>query len=193
MFTVYVTASCDNLSRYFLCSNDSNGGRMRRKWLRGRGMDRNLVRENGVCARLGQARRFSGGEVKTRTQIIAGCYGARQESTEKDPPFRQPNPKGWGTPGRKRQSQNRPSELRVCHPQSFGAKWTLLLSQGIDSRTGTFTSTLDVKDSEGEDIVSIGTDEDARIHELHEMARRHALKIDEALADLLNEIDKPKN
>jgi hypothetical protein len=28
MFTVYVTATRDNLSRYFLCSNDSNGVRM---------------------------------------------------------------------------------------------------------------------------------------------------------------------
>jgi hypothetical protein len=49
-FTVYVTATLDNLSRYFLCSNDSNGVWMGRKWIRGMGMGGNLVRGNGVCA-----------------------------------------------------------------------------------------------------------------------------------------------
>ena len=49
MFTVYVTATRDNLSRYFLYSNDSNGMRMGRKLIRGMGMGGNLVRENGLC------------------------------------------------------------------------------------------------------------------------------------------------
>ena len=53
MFTVYVTATRDNFSRYFLYSNDSNGARMGRKLIRGRGMGGNLVRENGVCVRRG--------------------------------------------------------------------------------------------------------------------------------------------
>jgi hypothetical protein len=43
----------DNLSRYSLCSNDSNGMRMGRKLIRGMGMHGNLVRENGVCVRPG--------------------------------------------------------------------------------------------------------------------------------------------
>jgi hypothetical protein len=42
-FMVYVTATRDNLSRYFLCSNDSNGVRMGRKLIRGMGMGGNLV------------------------------------------------------------------------------------------------------------------------------------------------------
>jgi hypothetical protein len=53
-FTVHVTATRDNLSRYLLCSNDSNGVRVGTKLIRGMGMEGNLVRENGVCARLGQ-------------------------------------------------------------------------------------------------------------------------------------------
>ena len=53
MFTVYVTATRDNLSIYFLCSNDSNSVRMGPKLIRGGGMDRNLVRENGVGVRRG--------------------------------------------------------------------------------------------------------------------------------------------
>jgi hypothetical protein len=42
-FTVYVTATRDNVSRYFSCSNDSNGLRMGRKLIRGMGMGGNLV------------------------------------------------------------------------------------------------------------------------------------------------------
>lgn len=45
----------DDLSSYFLCSNDSNGIRMSRKLIGGTGMGRNLVRENGVCARSCEA------------------------------------------------------------------------------------------------------------------------------------------
>ena len=75
---------------------------------------------------------------------------------------------------------------------SFGGKWTLVLFPGLNSR-GILIFSLEVKDSEGETIVEITSEEDERIPELHEMARRHALKIDEALVDLLNEIDKPKN
>ena len=63
MFMVYVTASRDNLSRYFSCSNDSNGGRMGRKLIRGMGMGGNLVRENGVCARPVAA--SEGSEIKS--------------------------------------------------------------------------------------------------------------------------------
>ena len=62
-FTVYVTATRDNLSRYFLCSNDSNGMRMGRKLIRGMGMDGNLVRGNGVCA--GPVVASEGSEVKS--------------------------------------------------------------------------------------------------------------------------------
>jgi hypothetical protein len=53
MFTVYVTATRDNVSRNFLYSNDSNSVRMGPQLIRGRGMDRNLVRENGVGVRRG--------------------------------------------------------------------------------------------------------------------------------------------
>jgi hypothetical protein len=76
---------------------------------------------------------------------------------------------------------------------SFGGKWTLVISQGGVDNRGQLVSTLNVRDSEGERIVGIDSEEDERIHGLHEMARRHALKIDDALADLLKEIDKPKN
>ena len=60
MFTVYVTATLDNLSSYFLYSNDSNGRNLGRKLLRGMGMHGNLVRENGVCVDPGKLRGFRG-------------------------------------------------------------------------------------------------------------------------------------
>jgi hypothetical protein len=49
MFTLCVTATRDNLSRYFLCSNDSNGARMGRKLIGGMGMRGKLVRGNDGC------------------------------------------------------------------------------------------------------------------------------------------------
>ena len=73
---------------------------------------------------------------------------------------------------------------------SFGGKWTLVLSHYFTALQDVYA--LEVKDSEGEILNRVTSLEDNRIQELHEMARRHALKIDEALADLLKEIDKPK-
>ncbi len=70
---------------------------------------------------------------------------------------------------------------------NFGGKWTLVI---FDWGPG---SRLDMVDSEGELLIRVVSEENLRVPELHEMARRHALKIDEAVVDLLNEIDKPKN
>jgi hypothetical protein len=54
MFTVHVTATSDDLSSYFLCSNESNGVGMGCELIRGLGMRGNLVREDGV--RMGPAK-----------------------------------------------------------------------------------------------------------------------------------------
>src|SRR5277367_4134144 len=64
MFTVYVTATRDNLSRYSLCSNDSNGGRMERKLVRGIGIRGNLVHENGLGVDSAKARVLFGSELR---------------------------------------------------------------------------------------------------------------------------------
>ena len=74
---------------------------------------------------------------------------------------------------------------------SFGGKWTLALSRRINNE-GTWVSLLEVRDTEGQRILLVTRFDDDRLPELYEMARRHALKIDEALADLLKEIDKPQ-
>jgi hypothetical protein len=64
MFTVYVTATRDNSSRYFLCSNDSNGMRMGRKLARVIGIRGNLVHESGLDAGSARARIFFGSELR---------------------------------------------------------------------------------------------------------------------------------
>jgi hypothetical protein len=72
---------------------------------------------------------------------------------------------------------------------SFGGKWTLLFTREFVSGEGT-TPFLYFKDSEGQTLLRITRFEDNRIPEVYELARRYALKIDEALADLLKEIEK---
>ena len=73
---------------------------------------------------------------------------------------------------------------------SFGGKWTLLLRQ---RSAGSINQWLSLKNSEGETLLQISATEDVRISILFELARRHALKINEALADLLKEIGESEN
>jgi hypothetical protein len=74
---------------------------------------------------------------------------------------------------------------------SFGGKWTVLIDK-ISISGGTDRFWMEVKDSTGETIVRVTHAEDNRIREIFEMARRQALKIDEALADLLKELRNPQ-
>jgi hypothetical protein len=53
MFTVYGIGARDDLSSYFLYSNDSNGVHMRRKLITGLGMRGNLALKIGICERSG--------------------------------------------------------------------------------------------------------------------------------------------
>jgi hypothetical protein len=62
----------DNLSRPFLCSNDSKRLRMGRKSLRGMGMRGNLARGNGVCVRPAKARGLRQERSQDRILRIAG-------------------------------------------------------------------------------------------------------------------------
>ena len=75
---------------------------------------------------------------------------------------------------------------------SFGGKWTLLIREGFTGSPPRFARELYVKDSEGTTMVRITDSDDHRIPDLYEMSRRYALKINDELAELLKEIDKPK-
>lgn len=76
---------------------------------------------------------------------------------------------------------------------SFGGKWTLLMKEDWFGSPPQDFHKLLFKNSEGDTLVSISSEDDSSVDQLYELARRHALKIDDALADLLNEIDKPQN
>jgi len=116
MFTVYVTATSDNLSRYSLYSNDSNGVRMGPKLLRGMGMDGNFVREN--CAGVGSARVRSFRGERSQNPHSEHCRVSRHSAEEhgERPTLSTTKPERVGHPDRKRLSQNRIGELRVSHP-----------------------------------------------------------------------------
>ena len=102
MFTVYVTATRDNFSRYFLYSNDSNGARMGRKLIRGRGDGREFGAGKWcLCKARVRLVAPEGSETKTRILNAGGCCGTRQKNTEKDLPFQQPTRKG-GPPQQKK-------------------------------------------------------------------------------------------
>jgi|GEM_PF-3609624 len=77
MFTVYVTATLDNLSSYFLYSNDSNGVRVGRKLIRGMGIygiwGAKMVFVSGRLSPVGS----EVSEVKTRTLKSAGMRHPR--------------------------------------------------------------------------------------------------------------------
>jgi hypothetical protein len=67
---------------------------------------------------------------------------------------------------------------------SFGGKYTIVIDDNPQNNW------LEVKDAEGERIVRITDEQDPRLADLYEMARRQALKIDESLSELIDEINK---
>ena len=79
---------------------------------------------------------------------------------------------------------------------SFGGKWTLvcrrrrrMIVRGGESET---IDVLLLKNLQGEELLRIDDDELITVTQLFVMARRHALKVNEAVADLLRELDEPQ-
>ena len=65
---------------------------------------------------------------------------------------------------------------------SFGGKWTIgVLAQN---------STLKLLDAEGQQLLAI---QDTRVNRIFDLAKRQVLKVDEAIAGLLSELEKPQN
>jgi hypothetical protein len=74
---------------------------------------------------------------------------------------------------------------------SFGGKWTLLCRQFA---TGSqIVERLSLQNAAGEELLSIRDSDISNVTRLYEMARRYALKVDEAIADLMKEIDEPQS
>lgn len=81
---------------------------------------------------------------------------------------------------------------------SLGGKWTILVGEyfsGIRGAAGEpgFDYALTLKDSAGDQLLRIEDGQDGRIRELHELARRRALKVNEAIEDFLKELDEPQS
>ena len=78
----------DDLSSYFLCSNDSNDMRVGRKLIKGMGMHGKLAHENGVCVRAWVSPVDSErSEVKTRTLKTAGMPHPPSKPTARNSPL----------------------------------------------------------------------------------------------------------
>jgi hypothetical protein len=72
---------------------------------------------------------------------------------------------------------------------AFGGKWTVTVDKADGGRETVYW--LSLNDAGGHEILRIGDNEDSRMPQLFEMARRHALRVNEAVADLLKELDQP--
>jgi hypothetical protein len=73
---------------------------------------------------------------------------------------------------------------------SYGGKWTVTVDKSEDQETGGYIFYLSIGNSQGEEALRIWNMPNNKVSELFEQARRHALKVDEALSALLKEIDE---
>jgi len=70
---------------------------------------------------------------------------------------------------------------------SYGGRWTLTVDKSVnDDRS--VDCYLTITNSQGEEVLRIWDQPDNYLPKLFEQARRHALKVDQALSDLIKEI-----
>jgi hypothetical protein len=67
---------------------------------------------------------------------------------------------------------------------SFSGRWTVLIDK---MRGGTYV--LVMEDAEGNEMLRIGSDSDSRLEDLFELARRHALNVNQAIEDVMKELN----
>ena len=77
---------------------------------------------------------------------------------------------------------------------SFGGKYTVTVNHEYIVAEGrpTMASFASLKDAQGETLLSVNSFQIPAVADLHEAARRRAMKVDQAVADVLLELDKPK-
>lgn len=77
---------------------------------------------------------------------------------------------------------------------SFGGKYTVTVGDvyALVEGTPTLVSFASLKDARGETLISVNSSQFHAVADLHEAARRRAMKVDQAVADVLLELDKPK-
>jgi hypothetical protein len=75
----------------------------------------------------------------------------------------------------------------------YAGKWALTIDKSNEPDSPYVNYWLALTNAEGEEILKIFSSDEERLDELFEMARRRALKVDEALSDLLEEINAKKS
>jgi|SRR5579863_2812161 len=70
---------------------------------------------------------------------------------------------------------------------SYGGRWTITVDKTINNE-GASDFFLTITNAQGEEVLRIWDQPDNVLPKLFEQARRHALKVDEALGDLMKEI-----
>lgn len=71
---------------------------------------------------------------------------------------------------------------------SYGGRWTLTVDKSANENQAAMDYYLTITNSEGEEVLRIWDQPNNVLPKLFEQARRHALKVDEALGDLMKEI-----
>ena len=71
----------------------------------------------------------------------------------------------------------------------YAGKWTLRIDKSSTEESPYPSYWLALSNSRGEVILTIHSTDEERLDRLFELARRRALKVDEALSDLLKEIE----
>jgi len=71
---------------------------------------------------------------------------------------------------------------------SYGGRWTLTVDKSWNDEKGSTDYYLTITNSQGEEVLRIWDQPDNVLPTLFEQARRRALKVDEALEDLMKEI-----
>ena len=80
------------------------------------------------------------------------------------------------------------TEVDLQFAAKYAGKWTLTIDKSHPDDPDDHYW-LALSNEEGEEILKILSSQEARLDELFELARRYALKVDEALKDILKEID----
>lgn len=77
---------------------------------------------------------------------------------------------------------------------SFGGKYTVTVDEEYVAEEGrsVMVRVASLKGAEGETLLSVNSSQLPAVADLHEAARRRAMRVDEAVADVLLELDKPK-
>ena len=86
-----------------------------------------------------------------------------------------------------------PTDITDQFKCSFGSKWIVTVDKGTDENDGTSYHWLTLSNAKGVQLLQVYANELLSVAELFAAAKRHYLRVDEAIADVLKELDKSKS